>query len=678
MTTTSLSLRGLLARVVLDQLKCFQALGLVRKSLIPLITCSVVMTACGGGGVSTDSMPADVSLVVGFTQTFNGVGAQARISGPKGAARDSEGNTYITETGLHSVRKISPTGVVTVFAGDPVDTGFTDGAGTAARFLNPGAIAIDKNDNVYVLDTGNYTVRKITSAGLVTTLAGGPGLQGGDDGQGAAARFFSLETMAVDPSGVVFVSGSQVLRKIAVDGTVSTLNVAIERPNSVTMAMASDSLDHLASDSDGNLFIASGTFRSAFSLVGGPSPVLYKLTPAGVLTKVYEFSTKDEDGAVFNFGGIAVDAVGDVYLSNGSFTSSASPNISYTSIGNTILKLSPEGTLTTIAGTRGDIGFSDGNGLAARFDTPGNLAVDRLGNLVVADVGNNTIRVIASDGAVSTLAGRASASVDGQGSAAQLKAVVGLASDQRGNVVLAERYALRRLSASGMLTTLTDYSGKFQNLALDSRGYMYVANYAGTFSNTLQFAPNGVPTNAPYRYYPSSLAVNARGDLFGFSAGSGDSLTSITNLSTGESLANLGEDNFATAFVFDAAGNAYAANGPRSNILKISPTGAVSVLAGMSDNPGYKDGSAQTAQFNDPQGIAVIGSDVYVADTGNNLIRKISQDGTVTTVAGTPGSLDTVMGTVGALYRPTYLAAQSNSALLVVVDGQAIVRVRLQ
>jgi hypothetical protein len=74
----------------------------------------------------------------------------------------------------------------------------------------------------------------------------------------------------------------------------------------------------------------------------------------------------------------------------------------------------------------------------------------------------------------------------------------------------------------------------------------------------------------------------------------------------------------------------------------------------------------------------VIGSDVYVADTGNHLIRKISQDGNVTTVAGTPGSLDTVMGTAGALYRPTYLTAESNSTLLVVVDGQAIVRVHLR
>ena len=180
--------------------------------------------------------------------------------------------------------------------------------------------------------------------------------------------------------------------------------------------------------------------------------------------------------------------------------------------------------------------------------------------------------------------------------------------------------------------------------------------------------------DASYPYYPSSLAVNAQDDLFGF----GQSQSSITNITTGKSLADLGEGASAEAFVFDAEGNAYVANRFLSNILKVSPTGTVSVLAGMNGEPGYKDGAAQTAQFNYPEGIAVIGTDVYVADTGNNLIRKISRDGNVTTVAGTPASLDTAMGSPGALYRPTHLTAESSNSLLVVVDGKAIVRVHLQ
>ena len=662
-----------LACALFDRLKHFQVLGLVRKGLVPLITCSLVVTACGGGGssssatagggnnVSIAAKPADLSLVVGFTQTFNGTGAQARISSPKGVALDSAGNAYITEAGLHSVRKISPAGVVTVFAGDPVSSGFTDGAGTAARFLNPGAIAIDKNDNVYVLDAGNGTVRKISSAGLVTTLAGSPGQFGTTDGKGSSARFTNLTSIASDATGGVFVWDGQVLRKIALDGSVSTLNVDIDRGYSV----------HLASDNNGNLLIASAVHPGFIAV---PRHVLHKLSPTGVLTKVYEFSTKDEDGAVFDIGGIAVDGAGNIYVSNGSFTQNPSPNISYTFTGNTVLKLSPEGTLTTIAGSLGQTGFNDGDALDARFDSPGSLTADRLGNLVMADVGNNAIRVVSNKGIASTLAGRGSSSVDEQGSAAQLKGVVGLASDQRGNVVVAERSALRRLSTSGMLTTVTNFSGRFQNLALDSRGFMYVSNFAGTFSNTLQFAPTGAPTDASYPYYASSLAVNTQDDLFGF----GGSRSSITNITTGKSLADLGDGASAKAFVFDAEGNTYVANQFRSNILKVSPDGTVSVLAGMNDKPGYKDGGAQTAQFNSPEGIAVIGTDVYVSDTGNNLIRKISRDGNVTTVAGTTGSLDTVMGKAGALYRPTYLTTESTSTLLVVVDGKAIVRVHLQ
>ena len=92
---------------------------------------------------------------------------------------------------------------------------------------------------------------------------------------------------------------------------------------------------------------------------------MHKLTPSGVLTQVYAFSTADVDGAIFNFGGIAADGVGNVYLSNGIFTLQSSPNISYTSIGNTVLKLSSQGVLSTIAGTRGQAGFNDGQGLNA-------------------------------------------------------------------------------------------------------------------------------------------------------------------------------------------------------------------------------------------------------------------------------------------------------------------------
>jgi len=647
-------------------------------AMVTTVACSLVLLGCGGGGGGSNgpgpsaanpvSKPAELSLVVGNIQTFNGTGVKARITQPDGIAVDSAGNTYITERGLHSVRKISTAGVVSVFAGDAFNSASADGAGATARFSSPGSIAMDKDDNLYVNDSGNFTVRKISPSGLVTTYAGSAGQSGTVDGKGNVARFSSVSSIAVDPTGGLFVLEglhvfeSSVLRKIAIDGTVVTLPVPMD-------AFKYDV--HMAADTSGNLFIASGTLRSNNSQA--VVPLLHKLTPAGVLSKVYAFSTGDVDGAVYNFGGIAVDGAGNVYLSNGNFTISFSPDVVYTSIGGTVLKLSPLGVLTTIAGTRGQAGSNDGQGLNATFDEPGNLALDRQGNLALADVSNNTIRTISSSGVVSTLAGRGRASVDGQGDQAQLKKVVGIASDQRGNVVVAEYSALRSLSPSGMLTTnLTNKNGKFQNLALDSRGFMYVTSYAGTFSDTYQYAPNGMATGKYYGYV-DSLAVDAQDNLYGGTCCE----NSIRNLVNQKTLAEIGS-GFIRAFTFDSSGNAYAADVSRSVILKISPSGTVAILAGMDGKPGYKDGAAGTAQFNRPRGIAVVGTDVYVSDTGNNLIRKISQDGTVTTIAGTPGSLDTVMGPIGSLYNPTYLTAESSNSLLVVTDGAAIVRIRLQ
>ena len=646
--------------MLLGQIKCFQVLHRAPAIVALTLVFSVMVAACGGGGGGAPPKAAELSLATGTIETFNGTGAQARISGPDGVALDSVGNTYITQTGLHSVRKISPAGVVSVFAGDAVNSGAINGAGAAARFSSPGAIAIDKDDNIYVLDTGNYTVRKISSSGQVTTVAGSPGLSGTADGKGVAAQFSNLRSIAVDPTGGVFVWDYKALRKLSADGSVATLAVPLD-------ALRLDV--HLACDASGNLFIASGTQRS--DLFQRPIPLLHKLTPAGVLTQVYAFSAEVADGTVFNFGGIAVDGAGNIYLSNGVFTVAFTPNISFTSIGNTVLKLSPQGALTTLAGIRGQTGFNDGQGLSARFDEPGKVASDRQGNLVVADVSNGSLRTISGGGTVVTLAGRASASVDGQGDKAQLKAVVGLASDQRGNVVVAEYSALRSLSSSGLLTTtLRDPNARLQNLALDCHGFMYTTHYLGTFSSTYQHAPDGVATGKTYGY-AYALAVDTQDNLYGVVG------QQFSNMTNGKMQVDVGA-GYVPAFAFDAVGNAYLVDRFRSIVLKVSPEGVVSTLAGIDSKPGYKDGAAGTAQFNSPAGIAVLGTDVYVADTGNNLIRKISQDGTVTTIAGTPGSLDTVMGAPGSLYRPTYLATESNTSLLVVTDSKAVVRIRLR
>ena len=612
--------------------------------------CSMALVACGGSGGGTVAAepkpavptpvpvvqkPAELSLVAGTIQINNGSGAQARITAPNGVALDSLGNTYITQSGLHSVRKISPAGVVTVFAGDPANSGSVDGTGAAARFSSPVGIAVDAADNVYVVDTGNFTVRKITPAGLVSTLAGSPGVSGSVDGKGAAAQFRSIGSIAADPTGNIFVGDWTALRKIAADGSVTTLALP---PDTIVGSVL------LAADSGGNLFIKSTSNRH----------VLHKLTPAGVLTQVYEFPAGIGLGAY----GMAVDAAGNVYLTNAYFTAGFR-QVAF--IVNTILKLSPQGVLTTIAGVQGETGFNDGQGLSARFNLPTGIAADRQGNLVVADRNNNTLRAISKDGVVSTLAGTADE-------------ISRLAADQRGNVVVADDYAVRRLSPGGSWTTLLTRQG-YPRLALDSRGFLYVYNPgASEFSSSTlkQYTLDGVETGKTYATGSSPLAVDAQDNLYGLSGGK------LINLGSGKTLADLGGEYGISAFVFDVAGNAYAVDYIRSIVLKVSTSGVASTLAGVDGKPGYKDGAGVAAQFNGPRGIAVVGTDVYVADTGNNLIRKIAPDGNVTTIAGTPGSLDTVMGTTGSIFRPTDMTTDSSNSLLVVADGKAIVRIRLQ
>ena len=620
----------------------------------------LLVASCGGGGggvAGNPALPSGLSLVAGRIDTLNGTGAAARLTNPTGVAIDSKGNTYVTQPELHIVRKITPDGVVTLFAGVVGVAGSTDGPPAQALFSYPRGITVDGNDNLLVADGGG--VRKIFSNGVVTTVAGNLG---------------SVTSVAINSAGTIYAAGYKTVVKIS-QGTVTPLVLAPGLAGTL----------YLAVDTSSNLYIGD-------SATGGPelessgNAVVYRLAPNGTLSTLISLAPPSTRGA-FSLNGLATDPAGNVYASNSTYYFSNTQNSGLLYTGNTVMKISPNGLATVVAGVLGQTGSSDETGALALFNNPKGLAVDPQGNIVVADSGNNTIRRISPSARVTTLAGNAppAAPVDGTGSAARFVEITGLASDKLGRFAVIERSAVRSMTQAGAVSTIPALSiptrnPRYSGAAFDVAGNFYTArnNFAGTFSDSTIFkiAANG--SSASFSHGSSffeDLAFDVLGNIFARSIGSGPITKISVNGSQSSFLTSAGS---LTALTVGISGDLYACT--RDNtVIKISPSGIVSLLAGIAGKSGYADGAASTALFSSCRGIAVDGSgNVYVSDTDNNVIRKITPGAVVSTVAGNAASNDTVMGALpGGLYRPIHLAFDGDGSLLVTVNGVAVVRIKL-
>ena len=344
--------------------------------------------------VGTNWVVTTLAGLAGCTGTNDGTGSAARFNNPYSLAVDSAGNVYVADTGNQTIREVTPVGtnwVVTTLAGLAGNAGTNDGTGNAARFNGPGGVAVDSATNLYVADTANHTIRKVTPVGsnwVVTTLAGLAGSAGTNDGTGIAARFFFPFGLTVATNGNLFVAdyGNSTIRKVTAAGmnwSVTTLANGFNGPYGVTV------------DSATNVYVAA----TGYHAIG-------KLTPAGVVTAVFGSvgNPGSADGtssdARFSYPcGVVVDGGGNVYVADTG--------------NNTIRKVTQVGTngiVTTLAGLAGNIGSTDGTGSAAQFNFPLRMAVDTNGNVYVSDLNNDTIRKVTPVGAnwvVTTLAGLA-------------------------------------------------------------------------------------------------------------------------------------------------------------------------------------------------------------------------------------------------------------------------------
>lgn len=570
----------------------------------------------------------------------DGTGAQGRFGGPGGVATDLSGNVYVADITNHTIRKIGLTGVVSTLAGKAGSPGKTDGTGAEARLSYPWGVATDRAGNVYVSDN-TVLIRKITPDGAVSTFAGGFGRAMG---------------LATDSAGNVYVaeSGSHVISKITPSGVVSTLAGAIGSSGSADGFGSEARFNNprgLATDSLGNVYVADTS-----------NSTIRKITPAGLVSTLAGAAgvpgSADGTATQARFyvpSGVCVDGLGNVYVAEIS--------------NHTIRKVTPDGTVSTVAGSAGSPGSADGVGGEARFWYPQSVAIDYRGNLYVGDYRNASIRKIDPAGRVSTSAGApdVAGSTDGVGEQAGFSQPIGAATDSQGNIYVADfaNGIVRRMTRSADVSTLMDSAGsrlKFagpSGVAIDALGNVYVA--VANQNKVQRVSPTGIVT---------TLAGSG-------AVGSADGDGAIASFAfcyweTPHTLSCPG-----TGIAVDDAGNVYVADRFNHTIRKITPAGMVSTLAGAAGMPGSADGAGSEARFKTPEGVATDRSgNVYVADTGNHSIRRIALDGTVSTLAGTSGTFGSADG-VGAEARfssPQGVVAGAGDSLYVADTGNNTIR----
>jgi sugar lactone lactonase YvrE len=660
----------------------------------------------------------------------DGTGRNARFNFPQGVAVDSTNMIYVADTENCTIRKIAPDGTTTTLAGLAGSRGSSDGLGTTARFAHPQGVAVDQLGNVYVADTANSVIRQITPAGIVITLAGSPGMIGSSNSINGSARFNLPGALAMDAAGVLYVADTynSTIRMVAPQGTnwvvttlagVPTVNGNADGTNGNAGFYEPEGI---AVDASSNLYVAD-TGNSAIRkisrlgtnwvtttiarIVGAPEGVvvdaesnvyvanfgndtLWKVTPQGTnwsstLMAGTPGMAGSTDGytnrALFNSPrGLGVGTNGVLYIAD--------------SLNNTIRQVTPGSVVSTLAGAAGGPGASDGFQSFASFNAPLGLATDVGGNVYVADSQNNTIRLVTPGGAVSTLAGLASGlpgSLDGLGTNASFNLPTAVAVDGFTNLYVADclNNEIRKLvltntssATNWQVTTLagragTLYSGTITNVVAGTTNLSFIVNAASLYTNYSGVVTNinGGVTNLTIIITNTPVFTNAGGTFYYLA-------TNVFTLpSAPSSLDGVGANALfyhPTGLAFDTAGNLYVADGSTNGVRVISPSALVTTLPGSAGayavNPSVFGTNAlyyqSTAVAIDPAG------NIFVADARNGTIRELGVDGSVSTLAGSPGLSGTADGTNAAarFATPVALALDAQTNLFIADQASHTIR----
>jgi uncharacterized protein (TIGR03437 family) len=493
----------------------------------------------------------------------NGPAASADLSSPTGVAVDSAGNLYIADGPNARIRRVSPNGIITTFAGngDPLT-------------LSPWQIAMDSKGNLYAADGTQTNVRKIDPSGAITLVAGNGQLGFSGDGGPAAAAMIVAIGVAVDSAGDLLIAGGGKIRKVTPDGNISTLadgTGATDQFDGGMLSIGSDRTIYMADTANERVvkFAADGT---GMKIVAGTGANGFS---EGCGEAGMPFQKLAVNAELGNPQGLVVDASGAVYIAD--------------SGNQRVRRVTPDGLIATVAGPNAGFSGDGGPALSAGLANPQGLAVDSAGALYFADSGNNRIRKITPDGLIQTIAGDGGPSaVDDPAcfapNAAFLRAPSGVAVDKSGDVFIADtgNNRIREIAANRTVSTI---AGTGQ------------AGYGG----------DGGPATAATLNAPSSLAVDAAGDLF-----VSDSMNNVIREITPDGNITTLIYTQAGGVALDAAGNFYF-GGPLF-VHRKSPNGDIQVVAGTGD---FQTSIVPGGPFNGP------------ADLGFAAAIAVSPDGTL-------------------------------------------------
>jgi sugar lactone lactonase YvrE len=556
-----------------------------------------------------------------------GAATSAGLSLPIGVALDSTGNLYIADTFNNRIRKVTvATGIITTVAGNGVGNYMGDGgAATLAALNTPSGVAVDDAGNLYIADSNNNRVRKVTAAGIITTVGGNGGTgYTGDGGAATSAELRYPYGVALDNTGNILIAdtfnsvirkvdsptGSSYLPNTNVGSSSIAVNVLLQPTTSLTLSSIT------AAVSQGGVKEYSVGTISGCTL----SPT-YTLSPADLCVVPITFSPgypSERD--------VALTAV----------TSQGTVTFGLSGIGQGPLVALTPGIISTVAGngTAGYVAGQDGGAAnSAELNNPTGIAFDSAGNQYIADTNNNLIRkVTAATGVITTVAGNGKGSYSGDGGAAasaELTIPAGVSVDSPGNLYIADdgNSRIRKVAASsGIISTVAGngiygFSGDGSaatsaeltipaGVSVDSAGNLYIADRNNNRIRKVT-ASSGI------------ISTVAGNGTYGFS-GDGGAATSA-------------ELEYPRGVAIDSVGNLYIADSYNERIRKVSASGIITTVAGNGTQGSSGDnGAATSAELFYPSSVSIDSAgNLYIADASNNRIRKVTvSTGIITTIAG--------------------------------------------